>query len=609
MKAVTDSSLLEALGPSIAEILQVSGAAGASVGVFDGRTHQTHLAGFGFRDLVAGLAPDEHTIYHIASLSKSFTASAIALLVADGKLSFEDRMDDVLPSFHHADEAVNSHSTLLDFLSHRTGLASKDALWQQDGHELLLGESDTLPMVTYLEAIQPLGKRWTYNNFCYDVLANVISHVSGSARGEFATSRIIQPLGLGETTTALCPPEENWGRGYMPGPDEELTDVGRPVIAAGTVQQGANGIKSTVSDLLIYYKAVLDAWRSETGSAASQSKESSSNPLKNVKKLLTPRIPLDPDAKGQWYGAGWAIAELPAPLGSIGTNGMFVPAMPLVGRGCKKEGSDEKAKGPTVWYHNGSLVGFFSSVHILPETGIIIVVLVNSRPKNDAADWVGQLLVEEMLGCPEKNDYLALAKESAAAYDAMWAQLPHDMEKARSPGTHTQPLSAYAGRYYNKVGNWFIEVVHDKEGLQFSFQGRATQCHRLQTFGTDVFCWPLTEAESRARGRWPDLDIPSYVFHFGADEHGNITTLRWQHDPDVPEGETFVKAKADERVHAELSLGWAWERSEGPTRLTGYYSKFKHNMRMNTAFPEPRHAGEDAKVLRSRLNQATTLAP
>lgn len=45
MKVVTDSAMLEALGPSIAEILRVSGAAGASVGVFDGRTQQTHLAG------------------------------------------------------------------------------------------------------------------------------------------------------------------------------------------------------------------------------------------------------------------------------------------------------------------------------------------------------------------------------------------------------------------------------------------------------------------------------------------------------------------------------------------------------------------------------------
>jgi CubicO group peptidase (beta-lactamase class C family) len=237
MKVVTDSSMLEALGPPIAEILlHVSGAAGASVGIFDGRTHQTHLAGFGSRDVAAGLVPDQHTVYHLASLSKSFTATAIALLVADGKLSFEDRMCDLLPGFHHPDEAINSHSTLLDFVSHRTGLASKNALWQQNGHELLLGENDTLPMVTYQEAVQPLGKRWTYNNFGYDVLANVISQASASSWGAFVTSRILQPLGLQETTTALRPPEENWARGYMPGPDGELADVGRPVIAAGSVQ-------------------------------------------------------------------------------------------------------------------------------------------------------------------------------------------------------------------------------------------------------------------------------------------------------------------------------------------------------------------------------------
>ncbi len=524
---------------------------GASVGIFDGRTQQTHVAGFGSRDVAAGLVPDEHIVYHLASLSKSFTATAIALLAADGKLSFEDCMCDLLPGFHHPDEAINSHSTLLDFVSHRTGLASKNALWQQNGQELLLNENDTLPMVTYLEAVHPLGKRWTYNNFGYDVLDNVISRASGSSWGAFVTSRILQPLGLRETTTALRPPEKNWAHGYMPGPDGELADVGRPVIAAGSVQQAANGIKSTVSDLLIYYRAVLDAWRSEAENDGVRSKESPS-PLKNIKELLRHHIPLDPDAEGQWYGGGWAIAELPAPLGGIGTNGMFVPAMPLVGRGCSKKESDGEAKGPTVWYHNGSLVGFFSSVHILPETGTIIVVLVNSIPKNDAADWVGQLLVEEMLGCPDKNDDLALARESAGAYDAMWAQLPHDVDKARTPGTHTKPLAAYAGRYYNKLGNWFIEVVHDKEGLGYSFQGRATQSHRLQVFGTDTFCWPLTEAESRARGRWPDLDVATYVFHFGADGDGNIATLRWAHDPDVPEGETFVKRKAEESAHTEL---------------------------------------------------------
>jgi hypothetical protein len=231
---------------------------------------------------------------------------------------------------------------------------------------------------------------------------------------------------------------------------------------------------------------------------------------------------------------------------------MFVPTMPLVGRGCckkkGKDGEEDDETGTTVWYHNGCFVGFLSSVHILPEDGTIIVVLVNSATKNDAADWVGQLLVEEMLACPERNDYLALAKESADAYDAMWARLPHELDNAKRPGPPTKPLSAYAGRYYNKIGNWFIEVVHDdtkeeeEEGLQFSFQGRATQTFRLRPFGTDSFCWPLTEAESRARSRWPDLDVVKYVFHFGSDGQGNITTLRWVHDLAVPEGETFERA-------------------------------------------------------------------
>ncbi|KAK0732517.1 beta-lactamase/transpeptidase-like protein, partial [Apiosordaria backusii] len=384
---------MQELSPSILEILRVSGAAGASVGVLDGETNELHFTSFGHRDVAAGLPPNEHTVYHLASLSKSFTAAAVALLVADGKLSFGDRMCDILPGFHHADDAINNQSTLLDFLSHRTGLASKNALWQQDGPELLLSENDTLPMVSYLDVVHPLGEQWTYNNFGYDILANVIAHASGSSWGEFVTSRIIQPLGLRETTTAARPPsEENWARGYMPAPDGTLTDVGRPEIAEGTVQQAANGVKSSVSDLVVYYKAVLDAWRSETSGA---DHNYGSSPLKNVKELLTPHIPLDRDAEGQWYA------------------------------------------------------------------------------------WLKD--------CGEKNDYVALAQESAAAYDDMWTQLPKDIRKAKA--------------------------------------------------------------------RWPDLDVATYVFRFGTDEKGNIQTLRWEHDPDVPGGETFVKKAndtAEEGARTEL---------------------------------------------------------
>ena len=182
--------------------------------------------------------------------------------------------------------------------------------------------------------------------------------------------------------------------------------------------QGAAAIKSNVKDLLKYCKAFLESWKHESELEGTSVSES---PLKNVKDLLTGHVPLEPDSKfGQWYGMGWAIADLPAPLGSIGTDGILVPQMPVVGRGMKKT---------RVWYHSGSLVGFFSSVHIIPETDSIIVVLLNSIPKNDCADWLGQFILENLLDSPEKHDYGLLAKESAASYDQMWTELENHFKK------------------------------------------------------------------------------------------------------------------------------------------------------------------------------------
>ncbi|KAK3384248.1 beta-lactamase/transpeptidase-like protein [Lasiosphaeria ovina] len=548
----TKSPLL-ALRPTINGILRSSGAMGASVAIFDGKTEKTYFEGFGRRDKDYPSKPDEHTVYHLASLSKSFTAAAMGLLAAEGKLKFEDPISKVVPEFHYPDEKIRTESTILDFLSHRTGLASKNALWQQDGHELLLEKTDTMGMVSNLEVVHPLGEQWLYNNWGYDMLGQVIERVSGISWGEFINQRILKPLNLNETTTALSPPHKNYAHGYMPGPRGKQTDVGRPVIAAGTVQQAANGIKSTCSDLITYYRALWTAFKRETSNDTS-----AKSVLKHVTTLVSPHIQMNADNDSESYGAGWAIADLPSALGSIGTNGMFIPSMPLVGRGCEghhDNNSEKKKKGPRIWYHNGSLVGFFSSVHVIQETGTIIVVLINSIPKNDAADWIGQLILEAMLNTPQRNDYLALAKTSAAAYDKMWKHLPAQIKRAKTSGGPSRSLAEYTGRYYNAPGNWFIEVKRTTAGnLEFLFQGRNSQRHRLEQWGPDTFAWPLTEAQSRQRHRWPDLDVATYVFHFGLDPEGaRIGTLRWVHDPDVPEGETFVKAARPPRqAHSEL---------------------------------------------------------
>ena len=90
----------------------------------------------------------------------------------------------------------------------------------------------------------------------------MIEEVSGQSWGSFVTDSILKPLELDRTFVGVAVPEENYAHRYMPAPDETLTDVGRPTIANGTVKQGADGIKTSVGNVLQYYKAVLFSWKS-----------------------------------------------------------------------------------------------------------------------------------------------------------------------------------------------------------------------------------------------------------------------------------------------------------------------------------------------------------
>ncbi|KAF2801728.1 beta-lactamase/transpeptidase-like protein [Mytilinidion resinicola] len=503
---------LQELGPTISKICEVSANAGVSVGVLH-HNEVIYPSGYGYRDISRKLRSDENTVYHLASLSKSFTASAVGILLHENKLVWDQPLSKILPSFIHENTTIQSDATILDFPS----------------HQILLKPEDLFPTTSYLEVVHLLRSTWLYNNWGFNLAAAVLEHLSGTTWGSFLADNLFRPLGLNRTYTKEVILDDNVAQGYMAARDGSSFPGGNPTIAEGIIMEGANGVKSTVADLLTYYKSVIKSWKEELSSGSS---ETDGLPFKDIRTLLTGHISLDPESDcEEFYGAGWAITQLPFPVGSIGINGMFVEAMPVVGKGTAKR---------LLRYHNGSLVGFFSSIHILPDTDTAIVVLCNSLAKNDAADWIGQLLLESILDTPEKNDYLDLATKSAAAYDAMWDQVPVDLEKSKSSKTNGRPLSEYTGKFYNKVRKFFIEVEEVEGKLQFRFQGLSSQVHHLQYHNIDTFSWPLTEVESLHLGRWPDLDATMYIFYFQSSEDGKINGLRWEHDGDVPDGEVFL---------------------------------------------------------------------
>ncbi|MBE0591875.1 MAG: beta-lactamase family protein, partial [Gemmatimonadales bacterium] len=85
--------------------------------------------GYGTRQIGGREPVDAQTLFAIASTTKAFTAAALAILVDEGRLHWNDRVADVLPGFQLSDPYASHEMRVRDLLSHRSGLPRGDALW------------------------------------------------------------------------------------------------------------------------------------------------------------------------------------------------------------------------------------------------------------------------------------------------------------------------------------------------------------------------------------------------------------------------------------------------------------------------------------------------
>ena len=93
--------------------------AGIAIGVIqDGKV--THLKGYGIASKNSNTSVDENTLFAIASNSKAFTATALGILVDQGKLLWNDKVIDHIPEFKMYDSYVTANFTILDLLTHRS---------------------------------------------------------------------------------------------------------------------------------------------------------------------------------------------------------------------------------------------------------------------------------------------------------------------------------------------------------------------------------------------------------------------------------------------------------------------------------------------------------
>ncbi|OVE79611.1 hypothetical protein BVY01_01955, partial [bacterium I07] len=154
------------------------------------------------------LLPNENTLVTIASLTKAFTAAAIAILVDEKKLSWDDPIKKYIPEFQFVNRFISDNTTLKDLLMHRAGLPP-DALGgvnnpQYGAVELLNDLKDKRPSAGFREHVN-------YSNVNYSLAGEVVFRVSGMDWPTFIEQRIFKPLDMSSTFATPSRLKEKYG--------------------------------------------------------------------------------------------------------------------------------------------------------------------------------------------------------------------------------------------------------------------------------------------------------------------------------------------------------------------------------------------------------------
>ncbi len=250
---------LEALRPRLSSIVagfvDEHAAPGAAAGaVVDGAL--AWVAAGGFADLASARVPDAHTAFRVASVTKTFTATAVLQLRDEGLLGLDDPLAAHLPEFAAARNPFGSVDdvTLRLLLTHRAGITHDPPLqdWRARRFPTV---ADTLAGAERIEVVLAPGTERKYSNLGYQLLGEVVARADGRPYRDALRTRLLEPLRLDETGF-----EPTMGLAVATGYDAPDDLAGEPPVSGGREKptDAEGGLWSTVADLAGWIGFQLD---------------------------------------------------------------------------------------------------------------------------------------------------------------------------------------------------------------------------------------------------------------------------------------------------------------------------------------------------------------
>lgn len=359
--------------PAIENLMGIGGTAGMSIGVM---SHGEVVLdqSLGFADVERQLRADASTRYPLASLTKAFFAATVSQLVDEGLLQWDQPLNTYIPELaFDSDPTLASRLTLIDLLSHQTGLLRLDALWLGANGQVFIPKNYTVTLCNHLTSVYPLRSKWSYNNWMYALAGEIVERVTRLSWGHVLQLKVLGKLGLSQTTAIKSEITVNsTALPYMIMDDK--TPVGVPDMALldGDLMSSAGGVRSSVNDMLAWGNALLSTYRTND------------RQLRGIEPILSGHAFINKSiGSDELYAMGFAKVTTPTQFGKIGFNPSLVEEMPVLG---------DNFNPTQAFYHSGGGPGYNHCFVLVPEHQTVIIVLTNSISHGDIADWAAQTL-------------------------------------------------------------------------------------------------------------------------------------------------------------------------------------------------------------------------
>ncbi len=404
----------------IKETLSTFEVPGISVGILkDGEV--VYAKGHGVRSLNTEKAMNAETLVGVASNSKGFTCFALAMMIDEGKLNWDDKVRMHIPEFQLNDPWVTENFTVRDLVTHRSGmgLGAGDLMFFPEGNDFTV--DDIINNVKYLEPESSFRSEFAYNNNMFIIAGEVLKRVSGLSWEEFIETKIMAPVGMKNSKAAY----------------NRVTDTSN-IIEAHTLADGeliqiphdwgetanpAGGIVSNVPDMLTWAKFLMNDAVTEDGTRLLSEAQ-----FHELWQLQTPLKVSSSDiynSNFRGYGLGWFLTDVKGGYKQV--------------------------------YHTGGLLGTVTQFTMIPDLDLAIVVLTNQM-NGMAFNTITNTIKDSYLGYENRNWLETYGKrnEDYLKYnDSLKVEVFKNVEKAKRLNNLPKP-EQIIGTY---TDNWFGDII------------------------------------------------------------------------------------------------------------------------------------------------------